>query len=255
MSDSTKRYLPVFLDLVGRRIMVVGESPDIDKRVRQLMRYGAEVTVIVPKATGGLRDAATQGLITLHERAYVRGDLEGAFYVQCMSSDEEVRRAVFEEADLAGCLVNVRGSDEQRNFLLPSVIHREPLQVAISTGGSAPEASKAVKAEIERALGPEWAEWIDLLIGVRGAPISEKDPPDQREREIAIVVRDQTRERISLGEHFSVREIQGQAKAERMREEILAQAQAVLSGEAQDEGAAGVEKTAEDASRSGDGEP
>ncbi len=230
MSDRHKRYLPVFLDLAGRRAVLIGESPAIDRRVRQLMRYGAEITVITPKASGALRDAAAQELLTLHERAYVRGDLDGAFYVQCMVKDEEVCRAVFEEGDAAGCLVNVSGSDELRNFLLPSVIHREPLQVAISTGGCAPEAAKAVKQGIEAALGQEWVDWINLLIDVREAPISPKDPPDQREREIAIVAREQTRERIFTGEYLTARDIQGQAKAERLREDLLAKAEAVLTG-------------------------
>ncbi|MCL2503806.1 MAG: bifunctional precorrin-2 dehydrogenase/sirohydrochlorin ferrochelatase [Coriobacteriia bacterium] len=256
MNNEPKRYFPVFCDLEGRRVVVVGESPLIDKRIRQLMRYGADVVVISSRPSRGLRDAAALGNVRLIGRTYEHGDLDDAFLVLCMSNDERLSKKVFKDAEELGCLANAGKTPDLRNYLLPSVIHREPLQVAISTGGIAPEAAKILRQHLEPALGVEWAKWINLLAEVRAEPRPKDDKPGMLEREIDIVLSEQTRERISFGERLSARTIQGQAKIEGLRAEMLAKAEETLSEHAAMMAAqeAEAEAEAEAAATQGEGE-
>ncbi|TLM86986.1 MAG: bifunctional precorrin-2 dehydrogenase/sirohydrochlorin ferrochelatase, partial [Actinobacteria bacterium] len=77
MSAEPKRYYPAFLDLTARLVIVVGGGSAAARKARQLVRYGADVTVIAPRPDPELVQAEADGHITVEQRGYVRGDLEG----------------------------------------------------------------------------------------------------------------------------------------------------------------------------------
>lgn len=160
-------YYPVFLDLRGRLAVVVGGGSVAERKIETLIEYGADVTCIAPLVTPGLDALVAQGLITHEERGYVRGDLAGAFLVVCATDSTEVNRAVYQEAEGQGCLVNVVDVPELCNFIVPSIVKRGPLQIAISTGGAAPVVAKRMRKELERTYGEEWECYVRLLGQVR----------------------------------------------------------------------------------------
>jgi precorrin-2 dehydrogenase / sirohydrochlorin ferrochelatase len=168
MSDGgAKAYYPVFLDLAARLAIVIGDGAAAEKRARSLIRMGADVVVISAAPTPGLLEAEAEGLLATEQRGYVRGDLEGAFITFCLSESDEVRRAVVDEAEERGCLVNVPGDPESCSFLVPSVVRRGGLQIAVSTGGVSPEAAHRVRNRIATEFGPEWEAYVALLAEVR----------------------------------------------------------------------------------------
>jgi len=201
VSDATKpkRYFPAFLDLERRLAVVVGEGPAAEKRIRQLTRYGADIVVVTAEPGEDLVEAEADGLLSLEPRGYVRGDLAGAFIAVCVSEDPEVRRAVFEEADSIGCLVNVAGEPQFSSFIFPSTISRGALQVAISTGGLAPEAAKALRKQLKEDIGEEWGAWIALLSDVHSLVGERLDDPADRERVLEVAASDATRQRLAIG--------------------------------------------------------
>lgn len=167
MGQGAKRYYPAFLDLDGRLTIIVGSGRAAERKALQLSRYGADVTIITPAPSDGLMAAQADGMLLVEDRDYVRGDLAGASLVMCVSDDEEVRRAVAAEARQVGCPVNIAGEPTLSSFLVPGVVHREPLQIAVSTGGLSPELAKRVRLRVGEVFGDEWKDYAALVAQVR----------------------------------------------------------------------------------------
>lgn len=178
MAEKTKRYYPAFLDLAGRTVIVVGSGPQAERRARQMAKYGAIVVIITPAPSVAILQSQVEGLLDVEERSYVRGDLEGASLVFCLDPDEETRKAVAAEARSVGCPVNVAGEPNLTSFLVPGVIHREPLQIAVSTSGVAPQLAKHLRKALAEQFGEEWGAYTQLLAGVRAIAMARLDSAD-----------------------------------------------------------------------------
>ena len=165
--DYTRSYYPVYLDLHGRRSVVVGGGGVGERKVQTLLEYGATVEVISPEVTDLLAQFAEEGVIVWHRRPYVPGDLEGAFLVICATDSNEVNRAVFAEGESRGIMVNIVDVPELCNFIVPSIVRRGPLQIAISTGGAAPLVAKGIRKELQGRYGDEWGAYLKLMAEVR----------------------------------------------------------------------------------------
>mgnify|MGYP001168715184 CR=1 FL=1 len=167
MPDYSKPYYPVFLDLTGRLAVIVGGGGVAERKIVTLLEYGPRVRVVSPEVTPAIEELASSGTIELERRGYVRGDLEGAFIVVCATSSEEVNRAVHAEAEERGCIVNVVDVPDLCSFIVPSIVRRGTLSVAISTGGAAPTVAKRLRKHVQEHLGPEWETYLTLLGEVR----------------------------------------------------------------------------------------
>jgi precorrin-2 dehydrogenase / sirohydrochlorin ferrochelatase len=163
------RYLPICLNLEGRRAVVVGGGIVGTQKVRDFLECGAEVTVVSPRASDAIRELAAAGRIALLERPYEEGDVEGAFLVAVATDDPETNAAVYAEASAAGQLVNVCDDPPHCNYIFASKIERGPLTISIFTHGGAPAFSRRVRRELEAWLGPEYGELAALLTEIRPA--------------------------------------------------------------------------------------
>lgn len=206
VEPGAKHYFPVFLDMTGRLAVIVGTGPQAEKRVRQFARYGANVVVIGPDPGAALVEAQADGAVDLVTRPYVSGDLTGAFVVICVTDDPEVRQAVRAEAETQGCMLNVTSAPEMSNFLVPGVFRKESLEVAVSTGGSAPPVAKAFRRWLGQEVGKEWAAWIALITDVRNAAEQLEDEA-HRKRAIDAVSDAGIRDRLAAGESLAASDI------------------------------------------------
>jgi precorrin-2 dehydrogenase / sirohydrochlorin ferrochelatase len=163
---------PIFLDLSGRRCVVVGGGAVAGRKARKLLQARAEVVVISPEVRPELESVA----IEIHRRPYEEGDLEGAYLAFAATDAREVNAAVAEEAKGHGIPVNVADRPSEGDFALPSTLRRGRLQVAVSTGGASPALARGIKGELEELFGPEWAGVVEELHAARrgGAPPSEE---------------------------------------------------------------------------------
>ena len=150
---------PIFLDLSGRRCVVVGGGGVADRKARKLLQARAEVVVISPEVGAELESVAVE----IHRRPYREGDLEGAYLAFAATNVREVNRAVAREAKERGIPVNVADNPQEGDFALPSTLRRGGLQVAVSTGGASPTLARRIRGELEEAFGPEWAGIVEEL--------------------------------------------------------------------------------------------
>ena len=161
------RYLPICLNLEGRRAVIVGGGNVGTQKVRDFLGCGAEVHVVSPVISDAIRQAAAAGEITVAERRYEPGDISGAFLVIVATDDPETNAAVYAEASAAGQLVNVCDDPPHCNYIFASKVERGPLTVSIFTHGTAPAFARRVRRELQAWLGPEYGELAGLLSELR----------------------------------------------------------------------------------------
>ena len=132
-------YYPVFLDLRGRRVVVIGGGAMGEEKVTRLLPYEAQVVVVSPDVTDEVAELADDGTIEWVRRPYRRGDLDGAFIaIVAATSDDAVNQAVSEEARERNVPLNVADVTELCTWITPSVARRGEVIVATSTGGASP---------------------------------------------------------------------------------------------------------------------
>jgi siroheme synthase-like protein len=171
-------YFPVFLDLRGKRCVVVGGGAVARRKVAALLEAGAAVTVIAPSATG-MPDG-----VDIIARPFMPEDLAGAWLVIAATDDAEVNARVAREAEARHILVNVVDMPELCTMILPAVVRRGALRIAISTAGASPTLARALKEELEARYGHEYGELVTLLWQLRRAweprMIAGAVPPPRR---------------------------------------------------------------------------
>ena len=154
---------PIFLNLDGKRCVVVGGGEVANRKARKLLQARARVVVISPEVKPELESTAVE----VHRRPYKEGDLEGAFLVFAATDRRTVNAAVSQEARERGIPVNVADEPSDGDFALPSTLRRGHLQVAVSTGGASPTLARRIRQELEDAFGFEWAGVVEELSRAR----------------------------------------------------------------------------------------
>lgn len=146
------RHFPLFLDLRGARVAVAGGGAAAAAKLRLLMRTEACLHVLSPAPLPEIEGWAAEGRLTLHRRAFGPGDGRGARLVYAAAGDaaEDARVAALARAE--GALVNIVDDLEGSDVLTPALVDRDPVVVAIGTGGAAPVLARAIKAEVEERL-------------------------------------------------------------------------------------------------------
>jgi precorrin-2 dehydrogenase/sirohydrochlorin ferrochelatase len=153
-------YFAAFLDLRGRRCLVVGGGEIGERKARALLQCGAQVTVVSPAVTRGLAALAAAGRVVDRRRTFRRSDLRGCALVVAATGDPSVDAAVAALGRRGRVLVNVVDRPELCDFILPSVLQRGELQIAVSTGGRSPALAREIRRRLEALFGPEYAELI-----------------------------------------------------------------------------------------------
>ncbi len=139
------------LDLRRRRCLVVGAGRVALEKAEGLLFAGARVTVVAPAFDPAFGDLDVEKLA----RPYEARDLEGRFLVVAATSDNDVNRRVFADAESRSLLCNVADVPELCSFILPAVHRTGPIAVAVSTGGASPALAQRLRADIAEMIGSE----------------------------------------------------------------------------------------------------
>jgi len=160
-------YYPVALDLRARPCLMVGGGPVAAAKVEGLLAAGARVTVVSPALSERLASWATAGRIAYRQREYIASDLDGHQLVFTATDRRDVTLSVARDARQRGVWVNAADDPENCDFLLPSVLRRGRLQVAVSTGGASPALAARVRRDLERYFTREYDDLVELAAEVR----------------------------------------------------------------------------------------
>jgi precorrin-2 dehydrogenase/sirohydrochlorin ferrochelatase len=155
---------PIFLGLSGRRVLVVGGGKVALRKAEALARAGAEVRVVAPELAAEFRRDDRFECIG---EPYAARHMQGMFLAVAATDDEAVNAHVAADARAAGVLVNVVDRPALCDFIVPSVVDRGRLLIAISTGGAAPSLARKTRERFQKEFGPEYAILLDALAEVR----------------------------------------------------------------------------------------
>ena len=161
------KYYPVFLDVRDRPCLVVGGGQIAERKAIALFDAGADLTVISPSLTPVLAELAGKGKISHHPKTFAEQDLAGAYLVIAATNDAEVNEAVARVCRKRGVLVNAATSPDEGTFVVPSVVERGDLLIAISTCGDSPALARKVREDLERAYGPEYGTFLEKMASLR----------------------------------------------------------------------------------------
>ena len=160
-------HYPIFLNIEGRRCVVIGGGPVAERKVEGLLRDGASVTVISPSLTKSLESLANEENIRHLARDYREGDLADYQLAFAVTGDDGVNAAVAREGRERGVWVNAADDPAHCDFILPSVLRRGELVVAVATGGSSPALSRVIREELESYFSEDYATLAAIAAEVR----------------------------------------------------------------------------------------
>jgi siroheme synthase-like protein len=160
-------FYPVFLDLAGRLCVVVGGGIVAERRVEALLAAGASVTVVSPEITPPLAGLVAAGRVRHVGRPYRPGDLAGAELAFTAVDDLAVSPAVALEAREHAVWLNAADEPGHCDFILPGVVRRGLLTVAVGSGAASPALTRALREHLDSALGPEWEALGELAAAAR----------------------------------------------------------------------------------------
>jgi siroheme synthase-like protein len=155
-------FYPIALELTGRPCLVVGGGSVAERKVTALLQANASVTVVSPRVT-----PARAARINLVARRYRRCDVAGQGLVFVTTDDRAVNAAVARDARARGIWVNAADDPPHCDFILPSVLRRGALIVAVSTGGASPALARAIREQLEEYFTEEYDVLARVLAAAR----------------------------------------------------------------------------------------
>jgi siroheme synthase-like protein len=201
------RYYPIYLNLQGRRCVVIGGGAVAEGKVRGLLEAEALVTVVSPRLAPGLTALAGEARFAHVARAYQPGDLAGAFLAISAAGDRAINEQVWREAVALNIPVNVVDDPPHCAFIAPSIVRRGDLAVAISTGGKAPALAVRLRELLEELLGDEHARFLELAGALR-EPLAARYPDFETRRALWYqLVDSDVRDLLSRGDEPAARRL------------------------------------------------
>lgn len=160
-------YYPIYLELRGRRCLVIGGGTIAERKVHGLLTAEAAVTVISPQLTALLADWSQHGAIQHIARTYQEGDMREYHLVFVATDDGAVNAAVAREGRAREIWVNAADDPAYCDFILPAVVQRGALSVAVATGGTSPALTRAIREELQEYFTEDYSLLAAVAAEVR----------------------------------------------------------------------------------------
>jgi precorrin-2 dehydrogenase/sirohydrochlorin ferrochelatase len=200
------KYYPIFLDIKDRDCLVIGGGSVGTRKVKRLLECGAKVTVVSIDVTEKLKELSDCGVIQLEKRDFQTADLDDRFLVIGATDNQEMNFKIHAEAEQRGLLCNIADHPNACNFILPSIVNRGDLIIAISTSGKSPAFAKRLRKHLEKEFGDEYAEFLNLMGAIRQKLLSQDHEPEAHkhlfeqliERNLVEMLKDGDTENINL---------------------------------------------------------
>jgi siroheme synthase-like protein len=160
-------YYPIFVELEGRPVVVIGGGNVGEGKVQGLLAAGADVTVVSPRLTPALSELLAAGRIRHTPREYEASDLDGVVMCMVATDDGAINAQVAADCRAQGLWVNAADDPVNCDFILPAVVRSGQIVVAASTGGASPAMARRLREELTAFLDEDYAPLADLLAEVR----------------------------------------------------------------------------------------
>jgi precorrin-2 dehydrogenase/sirohydrochlorin ferrochelatase len=167
------RYYPIFLKVENRLCLVVGGGEVGARKVKTLLSCGASVALVSLELVEWLEEKIEEGVVGLVGNHYEEKHLEGCCLVIAATDDLELNRRIAKDAEKRGLLCNVVDYPQEGNFILPALIQRGALTLAVSTSGKSPALARQIREDLEHRFGEEYADFLEIMGAVRSRLLRE----------------------------------------------------------------------------------
>lgn len=150
-------YFPTFLNIRNRRVLVIGGGQVAERKIRLLLKAGARVAVVAEALGSTVQGLAVTGVVDVIGTAFHETQLAGVALVIAATSDRDLNRAVAVAARMKNIPVNVVDDPKLSSFIVPSIVDRDPIVVAVSTGGTSPVMARLLRQRLE--------QWLPAKLG------------------------------------------------------------------------------------------
>jgi precorrin-2 dehydrogenase/sirohydrochlorin ferrochelatase len=172
------KYYPIYLDISNKRCAVIGGGDVAERKVVRLMDCGGLVTVIGKTLSPALQALKDEKRIEHVASDYREEHLDGAFLVIGATDRADVNEQICRDARSRNVLVNIVDDSAHCDFILPSVVERGDLALAVSTAGKSPALAKKMRMELEKLYGPEYEIFLWVLGVLRDRILSRGGPAE-----------------------------------------------------------------------------
>ena len=149
---------PIFLDLTGRACLVVGGGKVAERKVENLLAAGAKLSLVAPELTPELQQLLTTYSVNYQAREFADDDIQGQFLIIAATNNAKVNAHVAALANQVNIPVNVVDDQSLGSFIVPSIVDRSPVMVAVSTGGASPVLARQLRMRLETMISSQCGE-------------------------------------------------------------------------------------------------
>jgi precorrin-2 dehydrogenase / sirohydrochlorin ferrochelatase len=175
------KYYPIFMDIKNKSCLVVGGGRVGVRKAITLDKCGAKVKVISNRFSSGCNNLKTTS-IDFKTKEYESSDVKGMFFVFAATDNNDLNQKIKNQASKSGILCNIADSPDKSDFILPSIVDRGDLVIAISTSGASPAMAKKIRQDLEQNFGSEYAIFLTLMGRIRKKLLSSGHAPDDHKQ-------------------------------------------------------------------------
>ncbi len=194
-------YLPIFYQIKQRNCLVVGGGAVAARKVNLLRKAGAEVTVVSPEICDELAQLASSSKIKHINRLYKTEDLDNCILAIAATDQRDVNEQISKQAKSRNLPVNVVDNPALCSFIMPSIIDRSPVQVAVSTGGSSPVLARLIRTRLEGLIPSSYGKLGELVEKYRSKVKSAFTNVEQRRHFWETILEGTVAELVFAGHH------------------------------------------------------
>ncbi len=175
---------PIFLELTGRRVVLIGAGAVAVRKARSLLAAGARLVVVAEKIDDVLTDLCTGTGAELIRSKYSKDYLAGAVLTIAATNNQQLNRRIYEDCQELEILCNVVDQPELCDFFIPAIVKRGDLQIAIGTEGHSPAYAGHIRKKLEKIFTDKHGDFLAELESFRKHII--KDVPEQADRKVLL---------------------------------------------------------------------
>jgi uroporphyrin-III C-methyltransferase/precorrin-2 dehydrogenase/sirohydrochlorin ferrochelatase len=182
------KYFPLFFDLDRQNVLVVGGGEVALRKVTLLERSAAVITVVAPDIIPELEERGARGAITLRRREFVPEDLHGARLVIVATSRRAINRWIAKLSESLNIPVNVVDDGEASRFIVPAIVDRDPVLIAVSTAGTSPVLARRLRERLEASIPKRLGHLALWLRSLRASSAERLRDTQERRRFFEAIV-------------------------------------------------------------------
>lgn len=200
-------YLPIFFEIKNKTCVVIGGGGIAARKVDLLRKAYAQVTVISPELGQEMTVFNNENKINWIQREYQNGDLTDAWLVVAATHIKAINEQVSAEAEALKIPCNVVDNPDICSFIMPSIIDRDPVQIAISTGGASPVLARLIRTNLESCTPSAYGKLAHLVSGYRESVKSAFPNVDERRKFWESILEGPVSEHVFAGRNDDARQL------------------------------------------------